>query len=137
MSFVPDGDPLLADGSPGSGVDASTSTQPLTIDASGVHDVVGSVADVAGNRSADRSTTVRVDADPPTSELTCPQDPPLGSTARARWEDDDGESGLDRRRRGQMVVDTATVGFHTATHVASDNVGHQTSSTCVYRVIGN
>jgi hypothetical protein len=135
VSFVDRGDPDLADGSPGSGVDLATSTQPQTLDTSGVHHVTGSAADVAGNRSQNRSLTVRVDADPPTSELTCPVDPALGSTARARWRDADDESGIDGPARGNIRVDTGTLGMHTVTHTAVDDVGHETSSSCVYRVV--
>jgi hypothetical protein len=135
VAFVDRGDPDLADGSPGSGVDPVASTQPQTVATSGVHQIIGTVADVAGNRSQERSITVRVDADPPTSELTCPESPVLGSKARVRWRDQDGESGIMGAARGSQLVDTGALGTYTVVHVATDDVGHETTSECTYEVV--
>src|SRR6185437_1434024 len=52
VSFTDNGDPVLADGSPGSGVEPSSLTEPETFDTSGQHTASGTVADGAGNVSS-------------------------------------------------------------------------------------
>lgn len=133
-SFVDAGDPDLADGNPGSGADPSTSTQPQTVTTSGVHSVTGTIADVAGNRSLGRSLTVRVDADPPRSDLSCPGTVRRGLPGFARWTDRDSESGLAGLPVGLALLDSSTLGSHSFSHTAFDNVGHSTTVTCTYVV---
>lgn len=130
------GDPLLADGSAGSGVDPASVPAPVVHDSSGRFVVSATVSDRAGNVSAVRRATVKVDADGPTSTLTCPASPVrAGTVARASWLDGDGQSGLAGASRGRLPLDTATPGSHTAEHVATDRVGHQTTSSCTYDVV--
>ena len=130
------GDPPLADGSAGSGVDPASVPAPVVHDGSGRFVVSATVADLAGNVSATRSATVKVDADAPTSTLTCPAAPVrAGAVAKARWLDADAHSGLAAAARGALPLDTATPGAHVAEHVATDRVGHQTTSTCSYTVV--
>lgn len=128
-------DPRLADRSPGSGVDPASLTGPQSFTASGIYLATGTVSDLAGNTSAAETLKVHVDADPPTSVLTCPTDPRRGSKAFAKWRDVDGESGLKGSAKGRETVDTSIRGLHVATHVATDHVGHATESTCSYRVL--
>ncbi len=135
VSFADRGDPDLADGNPGSGIDAETSTQPQTISQSGVHTVEGFVADVAGNRSLERSLTVRVDADPPRSDLSCPATVRRGLPGFARWTDRYEESGIGGLPVGLALLDSSTLGSHSFSHTAVDNVGHSTTVTCTYTVI--
>src|SRR6185312_1393400 len=52
VSFTDNGDPLLADGSPPSGVDPPSLAAPQTFKTSGSHTASGTVADNVGNVSA-------------------------------------------------------------------------------------
>jgi hypothetical protein len=136
VSFADNGDPLLADGSAGSGVDPASVPAPQTFDRSGTFTASGTVSDRAGRVSASRSLTVKVDADPPSSTLTCPSSPvTLGASATARWADADGQSGLAGTSGGTVALDTAAVGVHVAEHTAVDRVGHRTTSACTYTVV--
>lgn len=135
VSFADNGDPLLADSSAGSGVDPASVPAPVTYATSGAHRASGTVADRSGRSSAARSLTVKVDADAPSSTLTCPAGPvALGATAYARWADADGQSGLSGNAAGNLALDTSAVGSFTAEHTARDRVGHTTVSSCVYDV---
>lgn len=129
------GDRDLADGSAGSGVDPAGVPSPLVVAVSGRHVLSATVRDLAGNESAPGRLVVRVDADPPASELTCPATVALGASASARWSDADAESGLAGRAGGRVALDTASPGTHTATHTALDNVGHAATSSCSYEVV--
>jgi hypothetical protein len=129
------GDPLLADGSAGSGVDPRSVPAPQTFSTSGRHVVAASVSDVAGNGSRTTRLSVRVDADAPTTTLSCPASVRLGVRANATWDDADGESGLVGSNHGRVALDTATPGLHRAEHAATDRVGHATTSSCTYTVV--
>jgi hypothetical protein len=130
------GDPLLADGSQGSGVDPGSVPSSQTFTTSGSHVVSARVADVAGHLSAATRLTVKVDADQPATTLTCPTgDVALGSRSNARWADRDGESGLAGTATGTIALDTSGLGTHTALHTATDHVGHTATSRCAYRVV--
>jgi hypothetical protein len=139
------GDPLLADGSPGSGVVASSLSAPTGYSTSGIYNVTGSVLDRAGHRSLLASLTVKVDAAPPTITLTCPRDVKRKTTRFGRWSTaavgtftaSDAESGLATPSSGTIVLDTGggrgkATAYATAT--ATDNVGHSTTATCTYYV---
>jgi hypothetical protein len=135
VSYTARTDPGLPGGTPGSGIDPASLTAPQLFTTSGVHATSGTVADLAGNTSAPGKLTVRVDADPPTSTLTCPTDPVLGSSTNATWHDADGESGLLGTGTGHVALDTSTLGTFTVTHTATDSVGFSTTSSCEYRVL--
>ena len=136
VSFADNGDPLLADGSAGSGVDPDSVPASVTYDRSGTFTASGTVSDRAGRVSAAGRATVKVDADAPTSTLSCPAEPVrLGASATARWADADGQSGLPNGGSGTVALDTSSVGEFAAGHTAVDRVGHQTTSACRYRVV--
>lgn len=130
------GDRLLGDGSAGSGVDPASVPAPQTFATSGRHVAAGSVSDVAGNASATRFLTVKVDADAPSSTLTCPGGAVVvGARARASWADADAQSGLTGARTGSVALDTSAAGTFEVTHTATDRVGHRTTSSCSYTVV--
>ena len=134
VSFFGSTDPALPDGSPGSGV-AST-TAPITITTSGIHTLVGTATDAAGNVSDETTATVRVDADVPTVGFSaCPSDVILRSAATLAWSASDPSSGISGPTSGGVSLDTTTIGSRTASVVVSDLVGHQSTATCSYRVI--
>jgi hypothetical protein len=129
------GDPTLADGSPGSGVDAASIPAPQTFDSSGAHTVSARVSDNAGNVSAPSGLTVLLDATPPSLEITCPTSVQLGSTGiHATVLAADGQSGLASNPSGTVPIDTAQPGPQTVTRTAVDNVGHETTSSCTTEV---
>jgi hypothetical protein len=136
VTTVAQGDPALADGSPGSGV--ALVSPPQTVTTTGAHSITGAVSDAAGN-SRDGSLPLQVDADPPLVAIVCPAAPVLlGSTAAATWSATDLHSGLATAPSGTVALDTSTVGPKTATSpMAQDNVGQTSSATCAYSVIFN
>jgi len=128
-------DRLLADGTAGSGVDPASLPRPQLVTTEGANTVSGVIADRAGNVSPARNATVRVDAFPPSSTLTCPEETTRGTRATARWSDADTASGLAGTATGTVTLDPSAVGWHVAEHEARDRVGHVTTSTCAYRVV--
>jgi hypothetical protein len=135
--FVGTGDPDLANGDVGSGVDPATVPADVVFDNSGSHTASGTVRDRAGNESMAASLTVQLDADPPSVAMTCPSTPVLlGSTASAAWTAADAESGLATPVAGSVTLDTSSIGTKSAsTPTAEDNVGHSARAECVYSVI--
>jgi hypothetical protein len=134
VTFSGSTDPSLPDGSPGSGVASITS--PQTRNTSGVFDVDGKATDAAGNDSATTILTVHVDAEPPSIAFTsCPSDVILGSTASATWSASDPSSGLATPASGSIALDTSGIGTKSVSASATDQVGHNASATCTYRVI--
>ena len=65
LGFASAGDPPLPDGSPGSGVDPASLPAPQAFTTTGTHSASGTVADLAGNVSADGSGSAQVDATAP------------------------------------------------------------------------
>ena len=137
VSFAGAGDPGLANGDAGSGVDPATVPADAVFDSSGSHTASGTVRDRAGNESATASVTVQVDADDPFVSLVCPSTPVLlGSTASASWTASDAESGLATPVSGSVSLDTSSVGTKSASApTAEDNVGHSAGATCAYTVV--
>ena len=135
VSFSGAGDPDLADETPGSGVDLGSVPSPVTFSTSGAHEASGAVMDVAGNVSSETALTVNVDATRPSSAYSCPASVALGAAASATWEDGDAESGLQGPATGSEPLDTSSVGTRESAHVATDQVGHTTTSTCQYEVV--
>jgi hypothetical protein len=135
VSFAGAGDPTLADGSPGSGVNGASLPAVQTFDTSGSHTVSGTVSDNAGNVSASASLTVQVDATPPSLEISCPASVPLGTGGvTATVTASDGQSGLASDPSGTVPIATNVAGPQTVTRTAVDNVGHETTSACTTEV---
>jgi hypothetical protein len=137
VTFAGVGDPDLANGDAGSGVDPGTVPAAAVFDSSGPHTASGTVRDRAGNQSAVGSLTVQVDADAPSVAVVCPSTPViLGSTANAGWTAADAESGLATPASGSVALDTSSVGTKSASApTAQDNVGHSAGAACVYSVV--
>lgn len=137
VTFAGVGDPDLANGDAGSGVDPATVPADAVFDSSGSHTASGTVRDRAGNESAVGSLTVQVDADAPSVAMVCPSTPVLlGSTANAEWTAADAESGLATPASGSVALDTSSVGTKSASApTAEDNVGHSAGAACVYGVV--
>jgi hypothetical protein len=134
VTFGASSDPLLADGSAGSGVSFVTPVQ--TLDTSGGHTVSGSATDFAGNVSAATDATFHVDADPPSvSFIACPGSVVLGSAISLGWTASDADSGLSSPGSGALAVDTSTIGTRALTASATDNVGHTATASCSLDVI--
>jgi X-Pro dipeptidyl-peptidase (S15 family) len=134
VAFTADGDPVLADTSPGSGVNLATLSAPETFETSGSHSACGTVADNAGNLSASSCLAVQVDATPPMLEITCPASVPVGAPASAPFTASDGQSGLASEQSGSVPIDTSTAGEVTVSTTALDNVGNETTQSCSTQV---
>jgi hypothetical protein len=130
VSFTDNGDPLLPDGSAGSGVDLSSLSAPQSFSSDGSHEASGTVADNVGNVSAASSLSVQVDVSPPSVEVSCPASTPVGSLASATVTASDGQSGLASDPSGTVPIDTSKAGEQSTSATAVDNVGHETSSSC-------
>lgn len=136
VSFTAGGDPALADGSPGSGVNPASLTAPVTFSTDGSHIASGTVADNAGNVSGAGTLTVQVDATPPTVHVACPATAILGQPGvTATTTASDGQSGLASDPSGTVPISTASVGNQTITRTATDNVGHQSTGSCATDVL--
>jgi hypothetical protein len=123
-----------------SGVASYTADQAFST--SGTHNYSGKATDNAGNDSLATSGTVKVDANNPTVQLTCPTAPVIkGSSASANWTASDGQSGLATASSGSVSLDTSTVGTQTASvpaGTAQDKVGHDSAmANCTYSVVFN
>jgi hypothetical protein len=135
VTFSDNGDPALADGSPGSGVEPSSLTGEHTYNTSGVHTASGTVADKAGNVSQTAMFTVQVDATAPSLSVSCPSNAVVGqSGVQATVVASDGESGLASDPTGTVPISTAHAGPQTVTRTAIDNVGHETTRSCTTQV---
>ena len=141
VSFGDNGDPDLADGTPGSGV--SWVSAPETYATTGTFSAVGTVRDEAGNQAAPASMTVKVDAATPVVVLDCSRLPATiykGDAVTLPWSASDVGSGLARPATGSIALDTSGVGSRSAQvapSVAEDNVGHVSlaSNSCSYSVV--
>ncbi len=138
LSFSSGPDPILGDGSAGSGIDLASLPAPATVVTSGSTTVEGTVKDLAGNESASAGLAVQVDATSPSLAITCPSAPvPVGAAASAAWTAGDAESGLGTPASGSVPLDTSSAGQKTAIAPAAlDNVGHTRSASCTYSVVG-
>ena len=134
VSFTAGADPG-PDGS-GSGVDPATVPAPKTFASTGSHTATGTVRDLAGNTSAAASITLKVDADAPLVSIACPTSVGQGAVAAAHWTATDLGSGLVTPAAGDVVLDTAAAGAHTAVApTAGDSVGHTAAGvSCSYTV---
>jgi lysophospholipase L1-like esterase len=130
VSFADNGDPALADGSPGSGVDLSSLSSAQTFATDGSHTASGTVSDKVGNQSSAGAATVQVDVSPPSVEVTCPETALVGSSATATVTAGDAQSGLASDPSGSPTIDTSSAGAKTVSATAVDNVGHETTQSC-------
>jgi hypothetical protein len=135
VSFTDNGDPLLSDGSSGSGVNLATLSGPQTFNTDGSHEASGTVADNVGNVSAPGTLAVKVDVSPPTVEVNCPSTTPVGSSASATITASDGQSGLASDPSATVAINTSKTGPQTTEATATDNVGHSTTSSCTTQVV--
>jgi hypothetical protein len=135
VSFSDNGDPLLADGSPGSGTNPATLSGPQTFSTDGSHTASGTEADNVGNVSAPGTLTVQVDASAPSLEVNCPSTAAVGSSASASVVASDGQSGLAEDPSGTVPIDTSKAGPQTTQRTATDNVGHSTTASCTTEVV--
>ncbi len=138
VTFTGSGDPALADGSAGSGVDSVTPSQEVS--AAGPFTVTGTATDRAGNVSSAAVLSGNVDTAAPVVELSCPVAAVVkGSTAAASWSATDEGSGLATPAAGQVALDTSSIGSHTVSAPAGtavDHVGHQSAAaSCSYSVV--
>ncbi len=136
VSFAANGDPVLADGSPGSGVNPASIPSAQTFDSDGSHTACATMSDNAGNQSAAGCLTVQVDATPPSVQITCPASVLIGSPGvTATVTASDGQSGLASDPSGTVAIETSIAGAKTVTRTAVDNVGHSTTSSCTTQVV--
>ena len=129
-------DPVLADGSPGSGAGAAVPPSS-TFSTTGTGQSASAAAtDLAGNTGTGHLTGVNVDASNPKVVIACPTTVLLGASVTATWSATDTGSGLATAAGGTITLDTATVGTKTVTApTASDNVGHASAPvSCDYKV---
>ena len=130
-------DPVLGDGSAGSGSGA-VSPASSTFNTTGTgHSASAAATDLAGNTGTGYLSGVNLDASNPSVGLVCPTTVPLGGTATASWTASDSGSGLATAASGSVALETDTVGTKTATApTASDNVGHTSVPvSCQFRVV--
>ncbi|MFF2276912.1 PxKF domain-containing protein [Agromyces sp. NPDC058126] len=134
------------DGGSGVAEGYESGTIPLDTSTLGEHTATaaaGTAVDNEGNASAEASCSFTVvDVTPPEVALICPAGPVLlDSVAEATWtaSDEDGGSGLATAASGSIVLDTSSVGAHTATApvgTAVDNAGNESAEvSCEYSVI--
>jgi hypothetical protein len=138
--FTGNGDPALADGSAGSGVNPASVPAQQTFTTSGSHTRTGTVDDFAGNTSGSSSLTVQVDARLPTFGACTGGPFVLGSGLQAVsiTAADTGESGVDAGLSTLSgSVDTSSIGTKSVTFTAVDNVGHSNTMSCNYNVVYN
>ncbi len=136
VSFTANGDPVLADGSLGSGVEAASLSPSQSFNVSGSHTACGTVADKVGNVSKEGCLTVQVDATPPSLEVTCPASV-LVSTAgvHATVTASDAFSGLASDPSGTVPINTSVAGHQTVTRTAISNVGLETTKSCTTQIV--
>ncbi len=136
VSFAEGTDPLLSDGSAGSGVNPASISPPVTFNTDGSHTASGTEADNVGNVSGPGELTVQVDATAPTLEISCPATAPVGSSTSATVSASDAQSGLaPPDPSGTVPINTSKAGPQTITRTATDNVGHETTTSCTTEVV--
>lgn len=134
VTFADDGDVVLADGSPGSGIDLASLPAPTTVNVNGMSQVSGRVRDLVGHESDAVTVTVQVDAQAPSLSSTCPPTALLHASVAATISASDGESGLVSDPSGSTAIDTSTVGAKVTSSSATDHVGHTASASCTTQV---
>ena len=136
VSFTANGDPLLADGSPGSGIEPSSLTAPQTFTEDGAHTASGTVADKAGNVSSPGTLVVQVESTPPSLEITCPSQVYVGEAGvHATVTAGDAYSGLASDPSGTVPINTSVAEPQTVSRTAISHVGLETTKSCTTQVI--
>ncbi len=136
VSFTANGDPVLADGSPGSGIEPSSLTAPETFTASGAHTASGTVADKAGNVSSAGTLVVQVESTPPSLEITCPSQVYVGEAGvHATVTAADTYSGLSSNPSGTVPINTSVAEPQVVSRTAISNVGLETTRSCTTQVV--
>ncbi len=131
VSFSSNGDPALADGSEGSGVDPASIPTDQTFTESGSHKACGTVADNVGNVSSPGCLTVQVESTPPNLEVSCPAMVAIGASGvDATVTASDSYSGLKTNPSGTVPINTSTSGLKTVTATAVSNVGTEVTKSC-------
>lgn len=133
VRFKDNGDAVLADGTPGVGVNPSSVSGPITYKSNGTFTASDSVSDLLGWSSLPGTLKVKVDTDYPTLSLHC-GDVKLGATFYATFTAKDDRSGLATPPSGSIREDSSVKGKQTLSVDARDNVGHVTTKTCAYNV---
>lgn len=133
VTAVDNGDAVLADGTPGSGVNPASLIKPVTRSTSGSQTVSDQVADRVGLTSPTASLTIKVDATAPGFDLKC-TDARVRQTVYATFTAKDDHSGLATPPSGKILEDSSTKGAKTLTVTARDNVGNTTTKSCSYNV---
>ncbi len=131
VAFSPNGRATLPDGSEGAELNLLSLSSPQPFSTSGSHTACGTVADVLGNVSAEGCATVKVDATPPSLEVSCPASvildtPGVAATVTAS----DAYSGLAQNPSGSVPIADGSVGSQTTMETAISNVGYATSRSC-------
>lgn len=146
VSFTAGTDPLLADGSWGTGVDPASLTGSSTFDSSnvqpstGAFSITGTNADRVGNVSSSAPVSGKVDWQTPRAWFTdCPSSPvTLNASQNVHWSANDPapSSGLATASSGSVALQSSTPGSNSVSSPApSDNVGHTgTPASCSYNV---
>jgi hypothetical protein len=131
-------DPILADGSAGSGVESGPTPATVAFSTTGTHSASSESTDFAGNTGTGFVGGVNVDASAPTFG-PCPAGGPFvlngGAHAVGPIGASDTGSGVDAAASTLAgSVDTSSVGSKAVTFTAVDAVGHTSSKTCHYDV---
>lgn len=142
VSFTGNGDPLLIDGSPGTGVASVTGPETFdssNVDSAGAFSKTGTVTDNVGNVSSGTTVSGKVDWQAPTASFSdCPTSVLLNSTGTAHWTANDPapSSGLATASSGAVALVAGTVGSQSVSSPApADNVGHTgAAASCAYSV---
>jgi hypothetical protein len=140
VSYNGSTDPALLDTSAGSGVASYTANQPFST--SGTHNFSGKATDGAGNQSDPVTGSVKVDATNPTFDACTggpfTQGSGTGSQQSVAIDATDAHSGMNNAGSTLSgMVNTSTIGDKTVTFTAKDNVGHEITKQCTYKVIYN
>jgi len=135
VQITPGADPLLADGSLGTGTVTSASSETVT--QHGATTVSATSIDAIGNVSPEASLTVHVDTvDPTVAFDACPETVVLHEAVSLTWHAADDGAGLAGDATGAVVVDTSAIGPVVTTVDVTDNVGHVSASAdCTSQVV--
>jgi hypothetical protein len=105
-------------------------TGAITLDGDGSH-----IVDARGSDGSEATGVFFIDTSPPSVTVTCPTVPvALNANATAAWKATDNVSGILGAASGTTLLDTSTLGSHTATVTAVDNTGHTGTGSCSYTV---
>jgi hypothetical protein len=143
VTFSPTSDPLLIDGSPGTGI--TSTTAPETFNSTNANGTTGAFTgsgtstDAVGNVSSATTLSGAVDWKAPTAQFTdCPSSVLLNKSQNGDWTANDPapSSGLATASSGSVPLSTGTAGAQSVNSPApADNVGHTgAAATCSYNV---